>query len=94
MFSFFTRLKSTSLQVLGIVLNIATLVYLISVFGFEHINKQFLINTFTGLSLTLVIITLTIAAISFVFYVSFKLAYKKILSNLDSITNIIKEEKH
>lgn len=91
MFNFFARIKNTGLNVISIILNITTLIYLISLFGFNHINKELLMNAFTGISIAAVILSLAILTVSFIFYAAFKVTYKKILSNVDTLSKFINE---
>lgn len=91
MFNFFARIKNTGLNIVSIILNITTLIYLVSLFGFNHINKELLIDAFTGMSIAAVIISLAVLTISFIFYASFKLAYKKILTNLEILTKTMND---
>lgn len=93
MFNFFDRIKNISLSVVNIILNITTLIYLVSIFGFNHINKELIINAFTGISIAVLILAIAILAVSFVFYASFKVAYKKILSNFETFSNMINEKE-
>lgn len=88
MFNFFGNIKNTSLHILSIVLNISTLIYLVTLFGFNHINKELILNSVTGIGIILLILFIFIAIISFIFYASFKLAYKKIQDNLETLIKL------
>lgn len=85
MLKFFGSIKSTSLNVLNLILNISTLLYLTSLFGFKHINKELIVNSFTGITLVLLILTVFITITTFMLYVSFRLAYKKIEKHIETL---------
>ena len=95
MFNLFSKGRSISLSVINIILNITTLIYLISLFGFNHLNKELLINAFTGMGLASVVLAIAVLVIAFIFYTSFKIAYKKIINNIEHLSKTITEmEKH
>lgn len=83
MIKFFGNIKLTTLNIISILINITTLLYLVTLFGFNHINKEFFINTITSLGVIAFIITILVCTLIFIFYASFKLAYKKILEHID-----------
>lgn len=91
MLNFFGNIKNTSLIVLNLILNIATILYLTSLFGFGHINKELIISSFTGICVVFLILAILIAILAFIFYASFKLAYKKIQDNIETLIKSSKE---
>lgn len=89
MFNFFKNFKTNFLLIANILLSATTLLYLISIFGFNHLNKQLITNTLIGLMFGALLITILIAIISFIFYISFKTTYKKFNDTLQSFTSEI-----
>lgn len=88
-----SNIKSISLSVINITLTTITLIYLISIHGFDHINKEFIINFIIGVGGILFIVLVTALIISFTLYGAFKIAAKKLTNNLDSILKIIQDSK-
>lgn len=89
MFNFFKNLKTNLILVINLLLSATTLLYMTSIFGFSHINKEFISNTFIALIFVALIITILIGIISFILYISFKTTYKKFNDMLQSFTNNI-----
>lgn len=97
MFSFINSIKSNikniSLNVINIILTTTVLIYLVSIYGFDHINKELLINFLTGAGFIILLIMITALTIAFTLYGAFKIASKKLVNNLDSIIKVLQENK-
>lgn len=89
MFNFFKNLKTNFILIVNLLLTATTLLYMTSIFGFTHINKELISNTFIALIFAALIITILIGIISFILYMSFKTTYKKFNDMLQSFTDEI-----
>ncbi len=92
MFGIFGNIKTTSLLISSLIINICTLIYLISIHGFSHINIQVAKSTLVILIFVAAIILIIITVISFILYISFKTTYKKLTETLDNITKEVNEQ--
>ena len=91
MFNFFKNFKTNALLVANMVISSTMLLYLVSLFGFDHLNKEFINSTFIAIAFGVLLITIIIGIISFILYVSFKTTYKKFSSTLDTVTKKLDE---
>lgn len=84
-------IKNTSLNVINIVLTLTTLIYLISIYGFEHINKDLVINFIIGAGFALFIVMTIITLITIILTVSFKIVATKIINNFDIVNELLQQ---
>lgn len=84
---------TTLLNVSTLVTNIAILIYLTSLFGFDHINTEFLKNISIGFMSVGVIIATILIIVSFIIYASFKIASNKANDYINSLIETSKNGK-
>lgn len=89
--SFKTNVKTISLHTVNIVLTLTTLLYMVSIYGFDHMNKENILNFMIGTGFVVFILTILVTVIAFVLYVAFKITAKKINSNIDLIVSQVQE---
>lgn len=98
---FFKGLPTLAVSIMCLVLISLQLIYTMSIYGFSHLNTQFILNTLFGFALFIgaIIITVLFVSLTVIYYVLKKLdilegRFKDNLSNFTKTISEIKSSKN